>query len=145
MATFNAALATGEVASFNMVIPNGCDDGEANCKPVNNRYTQFDDFLAQEVPQDRGVPGVREERGHHRHLRRGRARRRCRTQERVRLRRPRRVRDHQPARHRQAPTASKYFHYSLLRTIEDGFGLGPYLGNANAVTPIASIWRAPVG
>ena len=39
----------------------------------------------------------------------------------------------------------QYFHYSLLHTIEDGFGLGPYLGNANAVTPIASIWRAPVG
>jgi Phosphoesterase family len=50
MATFNDALARGRVADFNMVIPNGCDDGEANCKPVNNRYTQFDDFLAQEVP-----------------------------------------------------------------------------------------------
>ena len=36
-----------------------------------------------------------------------------------------------------------YYHYSLLRTIEDGFGLRPYLGNANAVTPIASIWRPP--
>jgi len=38
-----------------------------------------------------------------------------------------------------------YYHYSLLRTIEDGFGLRPYLGNANAVTPIASIWRPPAG
>ena len=28
----------------------------------------------------------------------------------------------------------QYFHYSLLHTIEDGFGLGPYLGNANAVS-----------
>ena len=38
-----------------------------------------------------------------------------------------------------------YYHYSLLRTLEDGFGLAPYLGNANAITPIASIWRPPAG
>jgi hypothetical protein len=50
MSTFNAGLASGTVAAFNLVVPNGCDDGEANCKPVNNRYTQFDDFLAHEVP-----------------------------------------------------------------------------------------------
>ena len=37
----------------------------------------------------------------------------------------------------------KYYHYSLLRTLEDGFRLGGYLGNANAISPIASIWRAP--
>jgi hypothetical protein len=50
MTTFNSDLANGNVADLNLVIPNGCDDGEANCKPVNNRYTQFDNFLAQEVP-----------------------------------------------------------------------------------------------
>src|SRR5205823_55882 len=50
MVTFEQHLATGDVADFNMVIPNGCDDGEANCKPTNKRYTQFDDFLAREVP-----------------------------------------------------------------------------------------------
>jgi hypothetical protein len=47
----NAALTTGNVARFNTVIPNGCDDGEANCSPVHNRYTQFDNFLAREVPR----------------------------------------------------------------------------------------------
>jgi phosphatidylinositol-3-phosphatase len=46
MMTFNSDLASGNVADFNMVIPNGCEDGEANCKPINNRYTQFDNFLA---------------------------------------------------------------------------------------------------
>ena len=50
MVTFNSDLATGIVADFNFVIPNGCDDGERNCKPVNDRYSQFDDFLAREVP-----------------------------------------------------------------------------------------------
>jgi phosphoesterase family protein len=50
MAYLNANLTDGTVAAFNMIIPNGCNDGEGNCAPVNNRYTQFDDFLAQEVP-----------------------------------------------------------------------------------------------
>ena len=50
MSTFNAALARGEVADFNMVIPNGCDDGEANCKPLNNQHLQFDDVPAREIP-----------------------------------------------------------------------------------------------
>ena len=39
MATFNADLAMGNVAAFNTIIPNGCDDGEASCAPVNDRYT----------------------------------------------------------------------------------------------------------
>jgi hypothetical protein len=41
--------------------------------------------------------------------------------------------------------ARKYYHYSLLRTLEDGFRLPEYLGNAGAVAPIAGIWRAPAG
>jgi hypothetical protein len=56
MSAFNAGLASGQVARFNMVIPNGCDDGEANCKPVNHRYTQFDNFLAAEVPKIEASP-----------------------------------------------------------------------------------------
>jgi Phosphoesterase family len=142
MATFNTDLATGQVARFNMVIPNGCDDGEANCKPVNNRYTQFDDFLAQEIPkieaspafgsngviivtydEDERAGGVAPKNGFGSggHV----------------------------ACAIISPLAAPgtygqtYYHYSLLRTLEDGFGLGPYLGNANAVTPVASIWRAP--
>lgn len=50
MAFFNQALATGQVANFNLIIPNGCEDGESNCAPLNDRYTQFDNFLAREVP-----------------------------------------------------------------------------------------------
>lgn len=143
MSTFNADLATGQVASFNMVIPNSCDDGEADCKPVNNRYTQFDDFLAQEVPKIEASPafgsnGViivtydEDERAGGIAAKNGFG----------------------SGGHVVcaiiSPLATagscgqQYFHYSLLRTIEDGFGLGPYLGNANAVTPIASIWRVPV-
>jgi hypothetical protein len=144
MSTFNADLATGQVASFNMVIPNGCSDGEASCKPVNNRYTQFDDFLAQEVPKIEASPafgsnGViivvydEDERaggiapkngfGSGGHVV-------------CAIISPRAV---------AGSYGQTYYHYSLLRTLEDGFNLGGYLGNANAVTPIASIWQAPPG
>ena len=144
MSTFNGDLATGQVARFNMVIPNGCDDGEANCKPVNKRYTQFDDFLAAEVPKIEASPaygntGV------------------------IIV-----VYDEDERAGGLAPKnglgsgghvvcaiisplatagayAQKYYHYSLLRTLEDGFRLGGYLGDANRVAPIASIWRAPAG
>ena len=50
MGIFNQALAQGQAANFNFIIPNGCEDGESNCDPIHNRYTQFDDFLAREVP-----------------------------------------------------------------------------------------------
>src|SRR5437764_7989812 len=56
MSRFNASLKTGNVARFNTVIPNGCEDGEANCAPVHNRYTQFDNFLAREVPRIEASP-----------------------------------------------------------------------------------------
>ena len=139
MATFNEALAAGDVADFNMVIPNGCNDGEANCKPVNKRYTQFDDFLAQEVPliesspafgddgviivtydEDQRAGGMAKKHG----LGSG---------------------GHVvcaifgplviPGEDGQTA-----YHYSLLRTLEDGFGLTEYLGDANAVPPITGIW-----
>src|SRR5262249_39605837 len=144
MATFNAGLADGQVARFNMVIPNGCHDGEANCKPVNDRYTQFDDFLAQEVPKIKASPafgsnGViiviydEDERaggiapkngfGSGGHVV-------CAIISPLAT----------PGTYGQT-----YYHYSLLRTLENGFGLDGYLGNANAVTPITSIWQTPTG
>ena len=142
MSTFNADLAAGRVARFNMVIPNGCDDGEANCKPVNKRYTQFDNFLAAEVPKITASPafgatGViivvydEDERagglapknglGSGGHVV-------CAIISRLAV---------------PGSYAHKYYHYSVLRTLEDGFRLGGHLGNANAVPPIAGTWRTP--
>ena len=141
MSTFNADLAAGQVARFNMVIPNGCEDGEANCKPVNNRYTQFDNFLAREVPKIESSPafgrsGViivvydEDERAGGLAAKNGLG----------------------SGGHvvcaiispMAAPGSydQKYYHYSLLRTVEDGFGIGSYLGSANQVTPISTIWRS---
>jgi hypothetical protein len=133
-------LATGEVANFNLIIPNGCDDGEANCAPVNNRYTQFDNFLATEIPliqqspafgpndvivvvydEDERAGGLAAkngfgEGGHTVCV----------------------ILSPLAAAGSYGPT---YYHYSLLRTIEDGFGLPAYVGNANDVSPIAGIWH----
>jgi hypothetical protein len=33
------------------------------------------------------------------------------------------------------------YSYSLLRTIQDGFGVGPYLGSAAQVTPLPVVWK----
>jgi hypothetical protein len=140
MATFNSDLASGNVADFNLVIPNGCDDGEANCKPVNNRYTQFDDFLAREVPliesspafgkdgvivitydEDQRMGGLAAKNG----LGSG---------------------GHtvgalisplvQPGENSQTT-----YSYSVLRTLQDGFRLGPYLGSAALVGPLPVAWK----
>ena len=140
MATFNSHLASGNVADFNFVIPNGCDDGEANCKPVNNRYTQFDDFLAREVPliesspafgndgvivvlydEDQRMGGVAPKNG----LASG---------------------GHTPCALisplvRPGEYADTTYSYSVLRTIQDGFRLGPYLGSAGQVAPLPVVWK----
>ena len=144
MSTFNADLASGSVAKFNMVIPNGCDDGEANCAPVNNRYTQFDNFLASEVAKIEASPafgtnGViiivydEDERaggiaaknglGSGGHVV-------------CAIISPLAV----PGSYSQ-----KYYHYSVLRTLEDGFRLNGYLGSANSVSAITGIWSSRVG
>jgi hypothetical protein len=140
MGIFNDALASGQVANFNFVIPNGCEDGEGNCKPINNRFTQFDAFLAREVPlieqspafgtdgviiivydEDERAGGLAQKNGFG-------------------------MGGHVVCAI-LSPLATPggvdgvFYHYSLLRTLEDGFGLSSYAGYANDVTPIDGIWQ----
>jgi phosphatidylinositol-3-phosphatase len=141
MGKFNNALAAGTVPDFNFVIPNGCDDGEANCKPVNNRYTQFDNYLAREVPKIEASPAfgsngviivVYDE-----DLRAGGVAQKngfdsgghtvCAILSPLA----------QPGSY-----GATYNHYTLLRTLEDGFGIPDHVGYANDVTAISTIWRA---
>jgi hypothetical protein len=140
MATFNSDLASGNVANFNFVIPNGCDDGEANCKPANNRYTQFDGFLAREVPliesspafgddgvivvlydEDQRMGGLAPKNG----LASG-------GQTPCALISPL----VQPGEY-----ADTTYSYSVLRTIQDGFRVGPDLGSASQVAPLPVVWK----
>jgi len=135
--TFEADLAAGTLPRFNYVVPNMCEDGHDNCKPAGNTIKQFDNFLAREVPlimaspawdsnsvifvvydegQD-GGPGkaVKFAGGHVPFAVIGDA-----------------VHD--------AQYAGFTNHYNLLRTIEDGFGLG-YAGAAATAAPISQIWN----
>src|SRR5438128_3700511 len=142
MRKFNDALAAGTAPDFNFVIPNGCEDGEANCKPINNRYTQFDRFLQREIPKIEASPafgsdGViivtydEDERagglakkwgfGQGGHV----------------------VCAILSPLANPGSYAGAFNHYSLLRTLEDGFGLSGYAGYANDVTAISTIWHRP--
>ena len=140
MAAFNAGLASGDVPDFSFVVPNGCNDGEANCKPVNNRYTQFDNFLAREVPliesspafgkngaivvlydEDERMGGLAAKNG----LGSG---------------------GHTACALisplvRPSEYAATTYSYSVLRTIQDGFGVGPYLGSAANISPLPVVWK----
>jgi len=140
MATFNADLAGGSVADCNFVVPNGCDEGEATCKPLNSRYAQFDAFLAREIPLieastafgDDGVIVVTYDEDQ-------------------------RMRGLAPKNglgsggHTVAALISPLvqpgdypsttYSYSVLRTIQDGLRLGPYLGAAAQVGPLPVVWK----
>jgi len=139
MSAFNARLATGRVPAFNLVIPNGCDDGEASCRPVNNRITQFDDFLAREIPAIESSPAFGRD-------------------DVIVV-----LYDEDERAGGLAPKnglgsgghvvcavlgpsvvpgtySARYYSYSVLRMVEDGFGLPGHLGAANAVAPVSGIW-----
>lgn len=139
MGVFNEALATGQVADFNFIVPNGCDDGEASCAPIHDRYTQFDSFLAQEVPlieqspafgqdgviivvydEDERAGGLASKNGFGEggHVV-------CAILSPLAI---------------AGDFSGVFYHYSLLRTIEDGFALPGYVAYANDVAPINGIW-----
>ena len=140
MSTFNSALARGDVADFNMVIPNGCEDGEANCKPLNNKHLQFDTFLRREIPlieaspafgrngvivitydEDQRMGGLAAKNG----LGSG-GHTICFVLSPLAV---------------QGDYGAKTYSYSLLRTLQDGLGLSPYLGDAASVAPLPLTWR----
>ena len=52
----DAALASGDVGRFNYIVPNECEDGHDNCKPIGNNIAQFDAFLAREIPKIEASP-----------------------------------------------------------------------------------------
>lgn len=136
---FHEALANGQVPNFHFIIPNGCEDGEANCDPIHNRYTQFNVFLAREVPliqqspafgtddviivvydEDERAGGLAGKNGFGQggHVV-------CAILSGLAI---------------PGDAGGVFYHYSLLRTLEDGFGISSYVGNANDVTPINGIW-----
>ena len=130
MSAFDAALAVGNVGRFNLIIPNDCENGHDRCG-THDAVRQFDDFLAREVPKiqaspafadgtliitwDEGADPPRDPK----HV--GLA-----------------VRGSQVRPGVYGRTG--YTHYSLLRTLEDGFGITRHLAHAAHARPISGIW-----
>jgi hypothetical protein len=130
-----------QIGDFNLVVPNECEDAHSNCKPEGNPITQFDDFLAREVPKiqdyitahggllivtfDEGVTSS-----------------------------PKRAVKFGnggnvmfaawgPQVRAGVYDQGPFVHYGLLRTLEDGFGISEYVGHAVdfGVDPIYPIWK----
>jgi hypothetical protein len=55
MAAFDSALSAGKVGNFNVVVPNDCEDGHDPCG-TNDPVKQFDDFVKREVPKIESSP-----------------------------------------------------------------------------------------
>ena len=149
MSVFNDALAGARgapaISDFSLVVPNECEDAHDNCRPAGNPITQFDGFLAREVPLiqnfinshggllivtfDEGITSspVRAVKfgngGNVAFAAWG------------------------PQVHPAVYTGGPFTHFSFLRTLQDGFGLIPptfsYLGGAGnpATMPINQIWN----
>lgn len=129
--TFDAALASGAVPKFNLVVPNDCENGHDLCGP-QDQYRQFDDFLAREVPKILASPAFGEDglilitydewgdfTPHDKRVA---------------------FVAFGPLVRRGSSDSRHYNHYSLLRTLETGYGLRPYLGGAATATAITGIW-----
>jgi phosphatidylinositol-3-phosphatase len=139
MSGFNTALQSGDVARFNYIVPNECEDGHDNCAPQGNGVRQFDNFLANEVPKILASPAF----GSDGVL----------------------IITYDEGTSNQGPGSSKQFngggnvifaalgplvapgvypananHYSLLRTWQDGFGITSHPAHAADATPISAIW-----
>ena len=139
MSAFNTAVSAGDVGRFNFIVPNECEDGHDNCKPQGNGVAQFDAFLTKEVPLIENSPAF----GSDGVL----------------------IITFDEGTSNQGPGSSKQFagggnvafavisplaqpgayagtynHYSLLRTLEDGFGITGHPANAATANPINTIW-----
>jgi hypothetical protein len=154
MSAFDAALAAGTVPRFNYITPNMCEDGHDTCPPTPpSALGQFDRFLAREVPKILASPAfdsnsvliVTFDEGASTSGGGG-----------SNGGTPCKAWDTCPnAFHGGGnvafaavggPVATGVYsafanHYSLLRTLEEGFGLTTFVGHADDAEPIAGIWN----
>jgi len=151
---FDAVLASGDVSRFNYIVPNMCEDGHDTCPPnPPSALGQFDEFLQREVPKILDSPAFTEnsllivtfDEGA---STAGGGSSAGGT--------PCTAWDSCPnAFHGGGHIAfaavgdpviaggdyrARADHYGLLRTLEMGFGLTTFVGNADEATPITEIW-----
>jgi phosphatidylinositol-3-phosphatase len=127
---FDAALARGAVGDLNLIVPNDCENGHDPCGGDPVRH--FDRFLAREVPRIEASPAFGsdglivvtwDEGGDPPHD-------------------PSHVLSvlAGPLVRPGSQSSARYDHYSLERTLADGFRLPP-LAHARTARPIAGVWR----
>jgi hypothetical protein len=131
MSRFEARLQTGEVARFDMIIPNDCENGHDRCG-TKDSVRQFDNFVAREVPKIQASPAygsdglivvVWDEGADP-------------------PRNPLHVGTALLGPHvRPGTLGRRLTHYSLLRTLEDAFGISRHLAHAARAAAITRIWR----
>jgi hypothetical protein len=131
MSRFEAQLQTGDVARFDMIIPNDCENGHDRCG-TKDSVRQFDDFVAREVPKIQASPAygsdglivvVWDEGADP-------------------PRNPLHVGAALLGAHvRPGTLGRRLTHYSLLRTLEDAFGISRHLAHAARAAAITRIWR----
>jgi len=134
---FDSALATGDVADFNYIVPNQCEDAHDNCKPQGSNIRQFDDFLQREIPQILDSPAwgsndvifvVYDEGG-------GKSPNNT----------DKFAGGNPPFAVIGGPVHEAIYpgfanHYSLLRTLEDGYGISEHVGAADTAGTLGNIW-----
>jgi len=120
--TLDAALSSGRVGDLNVLVPNDCENGHHPCG-TKDRVHQFDDFLAREIPKIQASPAygatgrilITWDEGADKPLNPGN---------------PLLVALGAGVVPRVVRSGS-YNHYSLLRSLEEGFGLS-LLGHAKS-------------
>jgi hypothetical protein len=126
----DAALSAGNVGDLTTIIPDDCENGHDLCAGHKDAVRSFDGFLAREVPKIEASPAFADgtliitwdEGGDP-------------------PQQPEHVLTVVSGPHVSPGTfAGRYDHYSLLRTLEDGFGL-PALRHARTAHPFAGIWK----
>ena len=155
MSAFDAALASRRTPRFNLIVPNECENGHDSCQPNPPSATgQFDEFLRREVPKVLASPAfgtdgvliITFDEGTFTAGGWGAGGSApcdawvdC----------PNQFRGGGNVPFLVISNLTKngvyetyvHDHYSLLRTLEDGFGMQQYLGNAGSTHPIVDIWK----
>ncbi|MGA6980438.1 MAG: alkaline phosphatase family protein [Candidatus Sulfotelmatobacter sp.] len=125
-------LATNSVARYNFITPNICDDMHDSCSPLRNRVAQGDAWLAKHLPEilnsqayhDGGAVFITWD-------------------EAERADGPIGMIVVSPlAKGNGYSNSIHYDHGALVRTIEEIFGVSPYLGNAEAQPDLKDLFSA---
>jgi len=123
-------LTNNTVARYNFIIPDDCNDGHDVCSPLNNSVLQVDSWLAAEVPRilnsaaftNDGALFITWDESYE-------------TDSRIGM-----IVLSPFARGGGYANTTYYTHSSMLRTLQEMFGIGPFLGDAANATDLSDLF-----